>query len=124
MFTFIHSHAFIHNNSKNKQKERLLPAYLDWLADVPDDPFETALVIVPNVGVRDWLTAELGARLGSTGHGDGVVANIRFSFTDWLNAEALDLTDQLRGHRSPSSGPRPARSARRDNPPSKSPTSV
>ncbi len=78
-----------------QRSEPLLEALAAWLADVPDDPFETDLVIVPNVGVRDWLTAELGGRLGSTGHGDGVVANIRFSFTDWLNAEALDLTDQL-----------------------------
>jgi exodeoxyribonuclease V gamma subunit len=81
--------------SSAQRSESLLEALVTWLCDVPDDPFETDLVIVPNVGVRDWLTAELSAHLGSTGIGDGVVANIRFAFTDWLNTEAIDLTAEL-----------------------------
>lgn len=54
----------------------------DDLADrlgVPlPDPFTTELVVVPNIGVRDWLQRELSGRLGS-GRA-GIVANVRFMF--------------------------------------------
>jgi exodeoxyribonuclease V gamma subunit len=73
-----------------QRSEDLLGALINWLRDVPDDPFETELVIVPNVGVREWLRSELASHLGSTrSGGDGIVANVDFVFTDWLNGEAI-----------------------------------
>jgi exodeoxyribonuclease V gamma subunit len=52
------------------------------LASAPADPFASELVVVPNIGVRDWLQRELSSRLGSGvgGRGSGIVANIRFMF--------------------------------------------
>jgi exodeoxyribonuclease V gamma subunit len=89
-----------------QRSEDLLGALVEWLRDVPDDPFQAELVIVPNVGVREWLRSELAAHLGSThSGGDGVVANVNFVFTDWLNGEAVsragDLDDRWRLDRLP-----------------------
>jgi len=79
-----------------QRAENLLDGLVGWLRDVPDDPLEADLVVVPNVGVRQWLRSELAAHLGcSAAGGDGVVANVDFVFTDWLNGLARapgDLT--------------------------------
>lgn len=48
------------------------------LSEPVDDPFAGELVVVPNVGVRDWLQRELCTRLGNGSA--GIVANIRFVF--------------------------------------------
>lgn len=49
------------------------------------DPFESDIVIVPNVGVREWLQRELSSRLGA-GRA-GIVANVKFLFVQ----QFLDL---------------------------------
>lgn len=48
------------------------------MSDRPADPFASDLIVVPNVGVRDWLQRELCARLDA-GRA-GIVANVRFMF--------------------------------------------
>lgn len=50
------------------------------MAVVPADPFASEVVVVPNVGVRDWLQRELGTRLRGDGAPAGIVANVRFMF--------------------------------------------
>jgi exodeoxyribonuclease V gamma subunit len=78
-----------------QRSESLLEALVTWLCDVPDDPFEPDLVIVPTLGVKDWLRSELAAHLGTTGKRDGVVANVRFQLSGWLNHEAIGLAGDL-----------------------------
>lgn len=60
----------------------LTDALASRLASPPADPFASELVVVPNVGVRDWLQRELSSRLSSreSGESSGIVANIRFMF--------------------------------------------
>lgn len=53
-----------------------LPAVEAYLG-APAQLFETRHLVVPTLGVRAWLSAELATRLGSSGRGDGVVANVR-----------------------------------------------
>lgn len=48
------------------------------LGDKPSDPFTSDLIVVPNIGVRDWLQRELCTRLD--GGRAGIVANVRFVF--------------------------------------------
>jgi exodeoxyribonuclease V gamma subunit len=69
-----------------QRAEDLLEDLVGLLAPARDDPFERDLVIVPNVGIRDWLTARLAEKLGATGHGDGIVANIEFAFPGRLSS--------------------------------------
>lgn len=52
-----------------------LTAVVEYL-ESPAGLFEARHVVVPTLGVRAWLTAELATRLGSSGRGDGVVANV------------------------------------------------
>lgn len=56
----------------------LIDALATRLDEPVSDPFASELVVVPNVGVRDWLQRELCTRLG--GGEAGIVANIRFMF--------------------------------------------
>ena len=60
----------------------LTDALASRLASAPADPFASELVVVPNIGVRDWLQRELSSRLDSreAGQSSGIVANIRFMF--------------------------------------------
>ncbi len=78
-----------------QRSESLLEALVTWLCDVPDDPFEPDLVIVPTLGVKDWLRSELAAHLGTTGKRDGVVANVHFKLSGWLNHGAIGLAGDL-----------------------------
>lgn len=57
----------------------------------PTDPFASELVIVPNIGVRDWLQRELSGRLGA-GRA-GIVANVRFVFVQ----QFLDMVFEASG---------------------------
>ncbi len=77
-----------------QRAEDLLEDLVGLLAPVRDDPFERDLVIVPNVGIRDWLTARLAERLGATGHGDGIVANIEFAFPGRLSSALVSSGPQ------------------------------
>lgn len=62
--------------------EPLTDALAEGLALRPADPFASEIVVVPNIGVRDWLQRELGSRLASQGRVStaGIVANVRFMF--------------------------------------------
>lgn len=42
--------------------------------------FEPPVVVVPSVGVREWLAERLATRLGASGARDGIAANIDFRF--------------------------------------------
>jgi len=42
--------------------------------------FDSVVVVVPSVGVREWLVERLATRLGASGSRDGVVANVDFRF--------------------------------------------
>lgn len=68
----------------------------DVMSRVPSDPFSSDIVVVPNVGVRDWLQRELSQRLGA-GRA-GIVANVRFLFAQQfldlvLGADSVDRVD-------------------------------
>jgi exodeoxyribonuclease V gamma subunit len=51
----------------------------------PEAIFEQMTVVVPSVGVREWLTEQVALRLGATGARDGVAANISFRFPGVLD---------------------------------------
>lgn len=62
----------------------------DELARPLPDPFTTELLAVPGDGIKSWLTARLGRRLGATdGAADGIVANVRYVFPGGLVRRAL-----------------------------------
>ncbi len=65
--------------------ESLTDELADRLGATPSDPFASEFIVVPNIGVRDWLQRELGSRLD---HGRaGIVANVRFMFVQqFLNS--------------------------------------
>lgn len=47
--------------------------------------FDEVTVVVPSVGVREWLTEQVALRLGATNGRDGVAANISFRFPGVLD---------------------------------------
>lgn len=51
----------------------------------PESIFDQATVVVPSVGVREWLTEQVALRLGATNGRDGVAANIAFRFPGVLD---------------------------------------
>ena len=53
------------------------------------DPFTPHVVAVPSAGMADTVMAALGARLGATGLGNGIVANVDFLFPGQFVARAL-----------------------------------
>ena len=54
--------------------DELLPAFLEWVSHRPEDPFESQLVIVPNIGMAEYLDAAIRDT-------HGISANIEFAFT-------------------------------------------
>lgn len=71
------------------QLDPLLDALAEVLTPAPADPFAPDLVVVPAVGLGDVAMAGLGRRLGASGYGDGIVANIEFVFPGQFMARAL-----------------------------------
>ncbi len=69
----------------------LIDALASVLAAPVTDPFTPDVIAVPTAGARDWVTAGLGRRLGTTGAGDGVAANLEFLFPGALVARALGV---------------------------------
>lgn len=67
----------------------LLESLARVLCEPGPDPFQPELVVIPTVGMEDALKAGLGAWLGATGAGDGVVANIEFLFPGAFMARVL-----------------------------------
>ena len=51
----------------------------------PESIFDQTTVVVPSVGVREWLTEQVALRLGATNGRDGVAANISFRFPGVLD---------------------------------------
>jgi hypothetical protein len=70
--------------------EPLIDLLAGRLADVPDDPFATGIIVVPNVGVRDWLQRELCSRLET-----GIVANIQFMFVQQFLDTVFTASDSV-----------------------------
>ena len=62
------------------------------LAEPPADPMSPEWVAVPTVGMRRWLALELARSLGASGpgSGDGVAANIGFTFPGALSQAVLE----------------------------------
>lgn len=60
-------------------------SFLDAPAVQPETIFEPLTVVVPSVGVREWLTEQVALRLGATSGRDGVAANISFRFPGVLD---------------------------------------
>ena len=66
--------------------EALLDVLAERLARVPDDPFTFDLVVVPNAGMREWVSTELIVRLG-------VLSNVEFAFPAELARRTLGAPD-------------------------------
>lgn len=66
--------------------EALVADLIAWLDVPPDDPFDQDLIVVPNVGLREWLSGELVARLG-------ILSHVDFVFPAELQRRALALPD-------------------------------
>ena len=66
--------------------EALLDVLAERLARVPDDPFAFDLVVVPNAGMREWVSTELIVRLG-------VLSNVEFAFPAELARRTLGAPD-------------------------------
>ena len=62
------------------------------LAEPPPDPMTPDWVAVPSMGMRRWLALELARSLGAStpGSGDGIAANIEFTFPGTLRQSVLD----------------------------------
>lgn len=62
------------------------------LAEPPADPMSPEWVAVPTAGMRRWLALELARSLGASapGAGDGVAANIQFTFPGALRQVVLE----------------------------------
>ena len=75
--------------------EPLAEAMGEVLSEPLADPFAPELVVVPGAGLRTWLTGRLSRVLGSTGAGDGIVANVQYVFPATLVQRALGEADAL-----------------------------
>jgi exodeoxyribonuclease V gamma subunit len=64
--------------------EELLDALDGWLSVLPEDPFGFDVIVVPNAGIREWVTSELLAR-------HGVLSHVEFLFPAELTRRALGL---------------------------------
>lgn len=64
--------------------EALLDALDGWLSVVPDEVFAFDVVVVPNAGIREWVTTELLAR-------HGVLSHVEFVFPAELTRRAIGL---------------------------------
>lgn len=68
----------------------LVPLLRDRLAAPVDDPFVADVVVVPSVGVREWLVGQLAGSLCGDG-GEPVLANARFVLPGEFNVRAVGL---------------------------------
>ncbi|WP_415046178.1 exodeoxyribonuclease V subunit gamma [Gordonia sp. (in: high G+C Gram-positive bacteria)] len=59
------------------------------LATPQEDPLAAEVVAVPERGVERWLRQQLARRLGTSGHDDGIAANIDFSSPERLLRETV-----------------------------------
>lgn len=64
--------------------EALLDALDGWLSVVPDEVFAFDVVVVPNAGIREWVTTELLAR-------HGVLSHVEFVFPAELTRRVIGL---------------------------------
>jgi len=67
----------------------LVEALGDVLRVPLPDPLQPEVVSVPTRGVERWLTQRLAHRLGTSGRGDGVCANLEFPFPGRLVGDAM-----------------------------------
>ncbi|MGV9712022.1 exodeoxyribonuclease V subunit gamma [Gordonia sp. NPDC003424] len=71
-----------------ERTDTLADALAEILSAPLSDPMVAEIVSVPAAGVERWLQQRLATRLGTSGHGDGIAANI-----DFLSPAAL--TDRV-----------------------------
>ncbi|GAB90518.1 exodeoxyribonuclease V subunit gamma [Gordonia rhizosphera] len=62
-----------------ERTDALADALADLLSSPPSDPLSPEVVAVPAPGVERWLQQRLATRLGASGGGDGIAANIDFT---------------------------------------------
>ncbi|MFW0796877.1 exodeoxyribonuclease V subunit gamma [Gordonia sp. CPCC 205515] len=83
-----------------ERTDTLADALGDIVVSPLDDPMRAEVVAVPAPGVERWLQQRLATRLGTSGVGDGICANIDFAspaaLTDRVLADAHGAGD---GHR-------------------------
>ncbi|MCJ7436275.1 MAG: exodeoxyribonuclease V subunit gamma, partial [Acidimicrobiia bacterium] len=71
----------------------LAVALAEVLAEPPADPMTPDWVAVPTLGMHRWLALELARSLGASGPdaGDGIAANITFTFPGALRQRVLGV---------------------------------
>ncbi|MGC5258813.1 exodeoxyribonuclease V subunit gamma [Gordonia sp. DT218] len=72
-----------------ERTDALADALADLLGTPLADPMAAEIVSVPAQGVERWLQQHLATRLGTSGRGDGVAANIDFSSPAMLTDRAV-----------------------------------
>ena len=70
--------------------DKLLPLLAERLSKPLDDPFAPDIVVVPGIGIADWIQEQLSLRFGSR----GIVANTKF----WLPNEFNAIVSASAGH--------------------------
>ena len=68
--------------------DRILPVLAERLQLPQSDPFAPDIVVVPGVGISDWLQEQLAIRFGS----HGIVANTKFWLPNEFNSIASSLS--------------------------------
>ena len=74
-----------------ERADRLVEALADLLACAPADPMTEEIVAVPTRGVERWVAQRLSHRLGATGAGGGVCANVAFPFPGSMVEQATAI---------------------------------
>ena len=62
--------------------DKLLPLLAERLSEPLDDPFSPDIVVVPGIGIADWIQEQLSLKFGSR----GIVANTKFWLPNEFNA--------------------------------------
>ena len=62
--------------------DKLLPLLAERLSKPLDDPFAPDIVVVPGIGIADWIQEQLSLKFGPR----GIVANTKFWLPNEFNA--------------------------------------
>ena len=62
--------------------DKILPLLAEHLNKPLDDPFAPDIVVVPGIGIADWIQEQLSLQFGS----QGIVANTKFWLPNEFNA--------------------------------------
>ena len=69
--------------------DKLLPVLAERLSKPLDDPFAPDIVVVPGIGIADWIQEQLSLQFGSR----GIVANTKFWLPNEFNSIVSASTD-------------------------------